>query len=347
MATARKLPSGQYRCLIYDKMVDGKRKYKSFTAPTKKEAEYKAAMYLSEKETSKKSNLTFEESLKRYIGTRESVLSAGTIREYKRSQKADFKQINDTLIYDITQDMIQDIINEKSKKCAPKTVRNLHGLISAVMKEYRPSFVLNTSLPQKIIPELYIPTDKEVKTLLSKCSDKDMRIAIMLAAFGPLRRSEICGLESSDIKNGIAHIKRAIVMNYNHEWVTKTTKSVAGNRYIPLPDFVLAEISNKKGRIVDLHPNNITDRFIDLLNASGLHYFRFHDLRHYCASILHANGIPDAYILQRGGWSSDAVMKQIYRHALSDRVESENIKANEYFSSIYATQNATQTKKVP
>ena len=39
MATAKKLPSGAYRCLIYIGDENGKRKYKSFTAKTKKEAE--------------------------------------------------------------------------------------------------------------------------------------------------------------------------------------------------------------------------------------------------------------------------------------------------------------------
>lgn len=46
MATAKKLPSGNYRVNLYiGKGVDGKRKYKSFTAPTKKAAEYLAAQY--------------------------------------------------------------------------------------------------------------------------------------------------------------------------------------------------------------------------------------------------------------------------------------------------------------
>ena len=50
MATARKLPSGNYRVRLFVGMEDGKRKYKSFTAPTKKEAERQAAVYEYEKE---------------------------------------------------------------------------------------------------------------------------------------------------------------------------------------------------------------------------------------------------------------------------------------------------------
>ena len=45
MATAKKLPSGAYRCLIYIGDENGKRKYKSFTAKTKKEAEFKATQF--------------------------------------------------------------------------------------------------------------------------------------------------------------------------------------------------------------------------------------------------------------------------------------------------------------
>lgn len=42
----------------------------------------------------------------------------------------------------------------------------------------------------------------------------------------------------------------------------------------------------------------VVKRFTDILKKVGLPHFRFHDLRHYCASIRHALGIPDAYIMQ-------------------------------------------------
>ena len=50
MATAKKLPSGKWRCLAYiGKDENGKRQYKSFTADSKKEAEFLAASYLLNK----------------------------------------------------------------------------------------------------------------------------------------------------------------------------------------------------------------------------------------------------------------------------------------------------------
>ena len=46
MAKAKKLPSGKWRALVYDYTdSNGKRKYQSFTAETKKEAEFLAAHY--------------------------------------------------------------------------------------------------------------------------------------------------------------------------------------------------------------------------------------------------------------------------------------------------------------
>ena len=46
-------------------------------------------------------------------------------------------------------------------------------------------------------------------------------------------------------------------------------------------------------------------------------------------------GIPDAYIMQRGGWGSDAVLKNVYRHALEDKEAEMNNKANEHFSKLF------------
>ena len=48
MATAKKLPSGNFRVrVLVGKDLQGKKKYKSFTAKTKKEAELMAAEYLN------------------------------------------------------------------------------------------------------------------------------------------------------------------------------------------------------------------------------------------------------------------------------------------------------------
>lgn len=344
MAKAKKLPSGQWRTLVYDCVDDkGKRHYESFTAGTKKESEYLAAEFaLNKKDKKNVSRITFGDAFDSYIESRSSVLSPATIREYKRTRRCHMQELMSICICDITQDIVQRIINAESEAHAPKTIRNMHGLLSAVLKVYRPDFALATSLPQRIPPNLYIPTDSDVKTLLEHVGDPDMEIAVLLSAFGPLRRSEICALDSTHLTGNVIHVQRAMVMDENKRWVYKNTKSYAGDRYIPLPDFIFNLIKNINGKIIRFTPSQVSDRFIDIQNASGLPHFRFHDLRHYCASIQHAIGIPDAYIMQRGGWGSDAVLKTVYRHALSDKELQMNDIANNHFDSICNTKSNTQ-----
>ena len=83
MATAKKLPSGSYRCQIYDYTDDnGKRHYKSFTAATKKEAEYLATSFKLEEASTAKGNLTVGKATEQYINNRLSILSPTTVRTY-------------------------------------------------------------------------------------------------------------------------------------------------------------------------------------------------------------------------------------------------------------------------
>lgn len=41
--------------------------------------------------------------------------------------------------------------------------------------------------------------------------------------------------------------------------------------------------------------------------------------RNYSASIQHAIGIPDSYIMQRGEWGNDGVLKSVYRHTMEQK----------------------------
>ena len=38
--------------------------------------------------------------------------------------------------------------------------------------------------------------------------------------------------------------------------------------------------------------------------------------------------------MQRGGWGNDRVLKEVYRHALKDKVSEMDDKANNYFESM-------------
>ena len=62
--------------------------------------------------------------------------------------------------------------------------------------------------------------------------------------------------------------------------------------------------------------------------------FRFHDLRHYSASIMHAIGILDQYIMARGGWKTDTVLKAVYRNVINDEQKKFTDKINSNFTTM-------------
>lgn len=357
MPTAKKLPSGSWRCLVYshteeiknsDGSIKKKRIYESFTSNIpgpkgKRIAEQAAAEFAANKDQrSRSADMLLGTAMDNYIQSRESILSPRTIMDYKRIRRMSLQSLMNIRLSRITQEDIQIAINLEAVNHSPKTVRNSHGLLSAVLKQYRPDFALNTSLPKKQRVELYIPTDEEVKRLIRASEGTEMELPILLAAFGPMRRGEICALDSTDISGNIVHVSKNMVRTEDNTWIIKSPKSYAGDRYIDFPDFVAEKWRGKTGRIVNLTPNNITDRFRSCLHRAGLPHFRFHDLRHYSASIQHALGIPDSYIMQRGGWGNDGTLKAVYRHALADKTKEMDDIANQHFNELCNTKYNTK-----
>ena len=224
MATAKKLASGSWRCQVYshtEELIqpDGtkkkKRIYKSFTCTTpgakgKRECERMAAEWAAGKERrTETEDMLLSEAYDRYISLRSAVISPATLREYKRSAKKDLQGLMSCNISKLTQEMIQSAINEEALSHSPKSVRNMHGLLSAVLGVYRPDFILRTDLPNKVRPSIYVPTDKEVETLIKRVSGTQMEIPVLSAAFRPyapfrnlcshilLDRRKYCAYQSS------------------------------------------------------------------------------------------------------------------------------------------------------
>ncbi|MDO5540555.1 MAG: site-specific integrase [Eubacteriales bacterium] len=334
MATAKKLPSGSWRCQVYshteelpqpDGTIKKKRIYESFTCDDpspkgKRKCEQMAAEWAVNKEKRQLTNysMTFGEALNIYINERSSVLSPASIRKYRNMERNCLNPLCRFKLKDITQDIIQNEVNRASADLSPKSVRDMHGLFSAVMARFCPEMVFRTALPKKIRPDIYVPSDADIQRLVECVKETDMEIPVYLAAFGAMRRGEISALEISDISGNVIHIHRTMVMTNDKRWVTKAPKSYAGDRFVTMPGFVIDKLPKSGERITKLRPNMISQRFIRVLESAGLPHFRFHDLRHYNASILHALGVPDAYIMRSGGWGNDSVLKDVYRHTMKE-----------------------------
>jgi hypothetical protein len=152
MAKAKKLPSGNWRVRAYiGTDADGKKIYKSFTAPTKKEAEYMASEYMMHRNIKANSgyNMTVGDAIEKYIDIKSNILSPSTIRTHRGILRNHLDGIKHIKLSDLTREIVQQEINIETAKLSPKTVKNVHGLLSAALKMYYPEFVLNTDLPQK------------------------------------------------------------------------------------------------------------------------------------------------------------------------------------------------------
>lgn len=324
MANAKRTPSGSWRVLIYVGMEDGKRKYKAFTDKDKRTCERKAAEYADKHRGNKRISCTVESAVNIFLESRKSVLSPSTLRGYKSVEtvlKTHYKSFYGASAYDLTSDMLQKLINDMIMDGASaKTVKNRIGLITAALSQ------VGVTAPKVTLPKMerndpVIATPEMVKEILSLSKEKDngMYVPIALAAMCGLRRSEIVGLDISDIdQDGIAHIHRATVLDEDLNPVTKNqTKTYESDRYVKIPDEIVQKIK-AQGFVCDFdNPERISERFSHLAKKCGYNGLRFHDMRHFWTSHLHSLGISDAVIMKMGGWKTD-VMKRVYRHALPD-----------------------------
>lgn len=330
MAKATKLPSGNWRVLAY---ANGHRK--SFTAPTKKEAEYQASQWLME-ETDYE-DMTVQKAIERFIDNRENITSPSTIRGYKAILKNDYSDwILKTKVSKVTSEDIQKEVNDFAKNHSPKTVRNVYGLLRSSILAVNPNKGINVRLPQKKTIERRIPTADEIKQVLNN-ADSELRIAIMLASMGTMRIGEICALEYKDIDGNIIHVHRAMVYTDKSNYIIRDIpKNTQSDRYITYPTEVIKEIGTGDGRIISSNTRALSSRYRRLIQRMGIDMsLKFHDLRHYAASAMHAMGIPDQYIMAVGGWSSDSILKSVYRNTLDDErkkfEEMRNSKMKDYF----------------
>jgi integrase len=336
-AKAKKLPSGNWRTQVFDYVDDsGKKHYKSFTAETKKESELMAAQYSINKEHQTPiSEITVSQCMTRYIDAKENVLSPGTVREYRNCAKNHFTDIERIQISKLDNTTLQIWVSNISKEISPKTVRNAWGLLRSSLQMFRPEFVPQITLPAKKQTALYTPSDDDVKRLLDHVKGKELEIAILLAAFGPMRRGEICALESTDIKGNVITVSKSMILNDNKEWIVKQPKTYSSYRCIEMPDFVIERLKGIEGKIIQGTPDMITHRFQRAVKYTHLeNKFRFHDLRHYSVSIMHAIGVPDEYIMKRGGWSTSYIMNSIYRDTIAPEEKKQTEKILSHFSSV-------------
>ena len=342
---AKKLPSGNWRVLVYDYTdAAGKRHYKSFTDPDKNVAMFMANDYLSHhrgEAVATYADLTLKQAAERYVDSKEGVLSPSTVKEYRRIIKNDFERLMPMKLSKITPELVQVAISELSLRVAPKTARNRHGFLHSVISTYRPDFQFQTRLPQMVDADCVIPITAEVQLLLS-VSNEFLRVPVLLASQGSLRRSEICALTPDDFTDLGVRVNKAAVEDELGNVVIKPPKTKAGDRFCPLPAGVIAEA--RAWKHFGIKPNALSGYFYRARNKVDIPPFPFHKLRHYWASELHAQGVPDQYICEAGGWETPEMLQRIYQHALRDHSNAMSIKIVDIFDKNFSCNTKCNTK---
>lgn len=339
MATAKKLPSGAWNARAYYKdPITGKVLRPSFTARTKAEALRMAYLWELDKEReSTPRDMTVADAIEQYITLKTAALSPSTIAGYRQMQRNHYAAIGSRKVCELTDTDMQTFVSEMCRDHSPKTVRNSYALlVSSVSMFLKRQF--SVTLPALVPPEYHLPTDTDLKEMFNIASPQ-MRLVISLAAIGTLRAGEICALYYGDVdyeQRGI-WVRRDMVKDEHREWVIKEMpKTTSSVRFVPLPQTVMDMIGfgDPEERIIPRVPRSLLPPFKLLCHKVGINC-RFHDLRHYAASTMHALGVPDQYIMERGGWKSDAVLKAVYRNTLSDRSKQFANLANDHFETLF------------
>ena len=321
MAKAKKLPSGNWRCRVYSHTdADGKRHYESFTAPTKKEAEYMAAEFALDKKIANDSRRwTLGQAIDKYIDLKRPVLSPSTIYRYEKIRKTAFQSLMNTALIRIDSNMLQEAVNAEMMRTAfnrtgtvsPKTVKIEYGLIASVLNRYMPGRTLHIDLPKQARRIRSLPSPEAV---YGAVRGSDIELPVLLAMWLSFTVSEIRGLTKSKSIDGDYITIREVLVNVGGGDVRKElAKEVTRNRRHRMPGRIKELIDRVEGdAIVPMKQKTLLNRFRRLLETSGVEPITFHDLRHINASVMAMLRIPDVYAQERGGWKTDNIMKSVY-----------------------------------
>lgn len=328
--TIEKLPSGKYRI---SEMVNGIRYRKTVNFKPKQAEARRIISELVETGETSVERMTVRQAIERYISSREAVLSPSTVASYIGYIRQIPDWILNRQIASVTDDDMQRLVSTLASDRKPKTVKNIFGLVNATLGYFRPKYVINVKFPESPKEEPYIPTDRDLKMLMMAASGSKYEIPLKLAACG-LRRSEICALTLSDIVGDMVSVNKAKVISKDNTYTVKEGgKTAESTRSVCIPH-ELAEKIRAQGFVYNGSPNNINRYLNKTLDRLGIPHFSLHKLRHYYASVSHALGVPDVYIMKSGGWKTDNVLKTVYRHALTDKADRMSKKVLQHMKKI-------------
>ena len=251
---------------------------------------------------------------------------------------------------------IQEFYLSELERVSPSSVIHYHANIHKALKyavkidliDVNPADKVERPKKDRYVGSFY--DADEVNALFEAAKGSKLEFPILFGAFYGLRRSEAIGLkwDAIDFDQNTITIRHTVTscdLDGKRVLVASdTTKTKSSMRTLPLVPFMRERLLTLKeeqqenrrlcGRsyikdyleyvcvneIGDLiKPHYVTESFPKLLKAKGMRQIRYHDLRHSCASLLLANGVPMKQIQEWLGHSDFRAAANIYAHLDSRR----------------------------
>lgn len=319
--TIRQRDNGNYYTRISFRDPDGKLKWKKFTARTKSDLRKAVADYAADHNDYNAGS--FRSEMERYISDKKSVLSPSTLRTYLGYQKklnSQYGSFVNMYVDRIRTSDLQKLVNGlvSSGLCA-KSVHDYLGFVQAVIG-YSGFIVKQARLPEIRRADPATPNAAAVRQMLADVKGTSVEIPFRLSLYG-LRRGEICALNPLEDLNGtVLHVHHSMAYlplsegQSVRQKVIKSPKTPQSDRFIQIDKDLAAKIRGLD-HVTDYAPDRLSKKMGMFLKRYNPDY-HMHTLRHFFASYLHEQGVPDADILSAGGWKTDNVMKSVYRQSL-------------------------------
>ena len=334
---AEKLPSGNYRVRVYcGKDSDGRQIKKSFTAETEWEAMKMAKDFKDGKNKDSYMNLTVKQAEENYIESRKNVIEETTLLGYEKLCRNMLQSLMEIKLKDLTPIDVQNAVNIDSVRLSPKSVRNAYSLFKSVLNFYECGINLkHIRLPKLIRKEKELP---DFKTIFQIVKETESELPVLLSAWLSLRVGEITGLQFQDIDKDKIRIRRTVIMTANGEKIRESCKTDKSMRTIQLPPYIsglINKIPHKADTdfIIPKSRHAVYSQFKRLIKKHDID-MTFHDLRHLNASVMLMLGVPDKYAIERGGWSTEYVLKNVYQQTFSSERQRVDNLIDDYFQKI-------------
>lgn len=212
-----------------------------------------------------------------------------------------------------------------------------------------------------------ILNEDDIAALEKASKDKPIRIPLLLALYGGLRREEVAALQwdSVDLKARAVHITAATARTAAGDVVEKSVKSSSSARKVILPAFVVEELRvmprlspyvcvTPRGDRYNLSSyRRAVERLAGIVNAErenagkrAMPVPSFHDLRHTHAAMLIRKGVQPKIIQERLGHASIKITMDVYGYLMTGLQEGVGDVLDELHDEIHNFSKKTKPSKL-